>query len=152
MTNILRQIAIVVFVAIALMACGKNEAKVTTAQASTNTYGKEGGQCFAGILRAADAKHFTPTDFKNWKDKLNDKDKDWLNGFFNIYTAATKVANAHFGTPPKQLYDSKLITLEQLNVLEGFVNVYLESDPQKAGDSSANACKNVGFTKGADLS
>ena len=147
----------VVFVTIAMVACGKGEEKKTDgapqtpiAQAQTRAYGKEDGECYAGIVRAFDAKHLTQTDFHNWKEKLSRKDKEWLIGFIYFLSNTTRVVNTHMGKPLKQLYESNLITINQLNVTEGYLNVFGERDPLKASSVSADACVRVGFSKGAD--
>ena len=162
MSNVALRFVTVAVVAIALTACGKSadqNAKpapqstgTPTAQAQARIYGTEDGQCFAGIVKAVDAKHMTSADYHKWIDKLNDNDKIWITGFSDFYSKSVRVANAHMGNSPKQLYDSKLITINQLNVLEGYVNVYQESDSLKAGALSAGACVKVGFGKGTDLS
>jgi hypothetical protein len=160
-SNIALWFASVALVATALTACGKNQEKkadaapqstdTPIAQAPTKIYGTEDGECFAGIVRAVDAKHMTPNDYHNWIDKLDSKDKGWLIGFSEYYSKAAKIANANFGKTPKQLYSSNLIAIKQLNVLEGYMNVYQENDALKANALSTSACVKVGFTKGADL-
>ena len=159
MFNSARRIATVALVVFALTACAKSEEKKADAapqssNASTvpaRVFGKEDGECFGGIVRAVNAKHLAPADFYQWKEKLNSKDKDWIVGLSDVYSKGTKVASAHLGKPVEQLYDSKLITLEQLNVIKGYLNVYQENDAVKAEASSAGACAKVGFTKGANL-
>jgi hypothetical protein len=156
---------VVTFVAIVLMACGKNGEKRTDAvpqsteisisHTLTKAYSKEDGECFAGVMRAFDEKHMTSADYTNWVDKLNSKDKEWLSGITDFYSKAAAVAIPNIlksNKTPKQLYNSNLITMNQLNVLEGYLNVYQEGDSRKAGALSSNACIKVGFTKKIDLS
>ena len=151
----------IAFVLTALAACGKSEEKKIDAapqpagdpavQAQTRIYGKADAECFAGIVRASDKKHFTRDDFVKWKDKLGDKDKDWLSGFSVFYSTVTRVVTSHMGRTSKELYESNLITLQQLDVIEGYVNIYQESDAAKADSLAAAACAKVGFTKGLNL-
>jgi hypothetical protein len=147
----------VVLVAIALTACGKSEQKkadaaTPSAQSQTKIYGREDGECFAGILRLSDEKKFTAADLRNWRDQLNSKDKEWFNATSIFYANAAKTANAHLGSSPKQLHESNVITLEQYNLIEGYLDVYQDKDSLKASDKSASACVKLGFTKGLDLS
>lgn len=161
MFSFARRFMAVALVAFALTACAKNEEKkadaaspsssTSTAPAAARVFGKEDGECFGGIVREVNAKHLASADFYKWKEKLGSKDKDWLVGLSDVYSKGTKVASAHLGKPVEQLYDSKLLTLEQLNVIEGYLKVYQETDALRAGATSAGACVNVGFTKGANL-
>jgi hypothetical protein len=160
MTKFLHWAVVIVFIAMALSACGKSEYKngasppstvTPVAQVQTKTYGKEDGECYAGIIKEMNAKHLAQTDFHKWKDQLNGKDKDWINGFLGFYSNTVAVVKTHIGRTPKQLYESNLITLNQLNVIEGYLHVYQEDDLLRASALSASACINVGFTKGTDL-
>lgn len=152
--NLSLQTTALAFIAIAIVACGKREEKKADATSlpivQTKAYGKEDAECYAGIVRAFDAKHLTQADFHNWKEKLGSKDKDWLNGFADFFSNAGKVVNANLGKSPKQLYESKLITINQLNVIESYVTAYDEADALKASSVSAEGCVKVGFSKGAD--
>ena len=155
MPNIALRFATAALLAIVVTACEKHESDKAAAlqptEIPTKMYGKEDAECFAGLVRAADVKHMTPVDFKSWKDKLNSKDKDWLSGFSEAYSAATKVVGAHMGKTPKELYESRLITAQQLDLIEGYLNTYQDNDASRASALSAAACVKVGFAKGADL-
>lgn len=156
MSNVALRFMTVAVVAVALTACGKNEETRTAAAAASagtqkDVYGKEDAECFAGIIRAADAKHFTPVDLGNWKNKLNSKDKDWLSGFYVAYSKATGVVETHLGRTPEELYKADLITLQQLDMVKGYVDVFQMKDAAKADSLSASACASIGFSKGTDL-
>jgi len=164
MHKITLRFAVITLVAIALMACGKNGEKKTEAtpqstetsisQTPVKVYRKEDGECFAGILREVDEKHMIPADYTNWVGKQNGKDKEWLSGITDFYSNVAVVAVPNIlksNKTPKQLYSSNLITLDQLNVLEGYLNVYQENDYRKASALAAVACIKVGFTKKIDL-
>lgn len=145
----LRFAAIAVLV---LAGCGKNEGRlVDSAPPSAQSYVTEDGECFAGIVMAVEAKNMDPTGYAAWREKLNSKDKQWLTGFSGAYSTATRIANSHLGQTTKQLYERKVITGDQFNILDGYLKIYQETDPLKAKALSAGACAKVGFSKGTDL-
>jgi hypothetical protein len=155
----MKNIIAAVFIGLALTACGKGEEKkmdaaqqsaaAPIAQASSKVYGKNDGECFANIVKEFDAKKLNPAEMHIWRDKLSSKDKDWLTGVSDVFSNTQKIVKANLGRSSSQLYDAKLITTEQWNVMEGYLSVFRESDPLKASAVSADACVEVGFTKGA---
>lgn len=150
MSNMALRFVTIVLMSIAMTACGKGGEK--NSQSSTGVYGKEDAECFAGIVRAVEAKHMTPADFRNWKDKrVEGKDKDWLSSFSVSYAGAANVVATNLGKTPEELYKSKLITTQQMEIIEGYMSVYQEQDASKANAVSTSACAHIGFTKGLDL-
>lgn len=150
MSDMALRFVTIVFIATTMTACGKGGEK--NSHPPTGVYGKEDAECFAGIVRAVDEKHMTPASFKNWEDKLVDaKDKVWLSGFSAAYSGVAKVVAANLGKTPAELYESKLITIQQMEIIEGYTGVYQEQDASKANAVSTNACAHIGFTKGLDL-
>jgi len=149
-SNFLLRFATMAFIAFTLTACGKNEEShpsgTSSTEATIKAYGKKDAECFAGIIKSSDTKHFTPLDFKNWKDKLNPKDKDWLTGFLGFYSPAASVVTTHIGKSPEELFESKLITTQQRNIIEGYLKIINEKDASKASALSASACVDVDFT------
>lgn len=147
--------------AFVLASCGKGEEAQSVAApvlldvagkpVPVESFGKQDGECFAGIVRAADAKKFSKDDFSKWKDKLGGKDKDWLNNFSVYHSYVTRILTTNMGKTTKELSDAKLLDQRQVDVIDGYLAVAQESDVAKADSMAAGACTAIGFSKGINF-
>lgn len=144
MSGLSLRLLITLLAAMGLAACEKKEA------GSVN-YGRQDAECFAGIIREADARHMSQADFRKWEDKLGDKDKIWIVNFTGYQAYLTKQVVSHLGKTTDELVEAKVLTKQEKTVVDAYVKLAQDGDAERARNIAARACSSISFSKGLDL-